>query len=66
MRRVGLQALQALCRCGEPSGRHSEGGRALMGLKNHRGKDQPMWCTFCHPEHHYLDMVWSALERMGG
>src|ERR671932_2540869 len=27
--------------CGEPSGRPSEGGRALMGLKNARGKDQP-------------------------
>src|SRR5215213_2195232 len=51
--------------CGEPSGRPSEGGRALMGLKNGRGKDQPMWCLFCHPEHHYLDAVWSCLERMG-
>src|SRR5215208_8420521 len=52
--------------CGEPSGRPSEGGRALIGLKNARGKDQPMWCLFCHPEHHYLDAVWSGLERMGG
>jgi hypothetical protein len=25
--------------CGEPSGKPSEGGRALMGLKNARGKD---------------------------
>jgi len=51
--------------CGEPSGRPSEGGRALMGLKNARGKDQPMWCLFCHPEHRYIDAVWSGLERMG-
>ena len=52
--------------CGEPSGRPSEGGRALMGLKNARGKDQPMWCLFCHPEHRYLDAVWSGLGRLGG
>jgi hypothetical protein len=50
--------------CGEPSGRPSEGGRALRGLRNARGKDQPMWCLFCHPEQHYLDPVWSGLERM--
>ena len=49
-----------------PSGRPSEGGRALKGLKNARGKDQPMWCLFCHPEHRFLDAVWSGLERMGG
>ena len=52
--------------CEEPSGRPSEGGRALMGLKNARGKDQPMWCIHCHPEHHFIDAVWSCLERMGG
>ena len=38
------------------------GHRALMGLKNARGKDQPMWCLFCHPEHRYLDAVWSGLR----
>jgi hypothetical protein len=53
-------------RCGEPSGKPSEGGRALMGLKNRRDKDQPMWCLHCHPEHHFVDAVWSCLERMGG
>ena len=52
--------------CGEPSGRPSEGGRALIGLKNAKGKDQPMWCLFCHPEHRFLDAVWSGPERMGG
>ena len=41
--------------CGEPSGRPSEGGRALIGLKNARGKGQSMWCLFCHPEYHYID-----------
>ena len=52
--------------CKEPSGRPSEGGRALMGLKNARGKDQPMWCNHCHPEHHSIDAVWFCLEWMGG
>ena len=52
--------------CGEPSGKPSEGGRALIGLKNAKGKDQPMWCLHCHPEHHFVDAVWSCLERMGG
>jgi hypothetical protein len=52
--------------CGESSGRPSEGGRALMGLKNRRDKDQPMWCLSCHPEHLFIDAVWSCLERMGG
>ncbi len=50
--------------CGEPAGRPSEGGRALRGLKNARGKDQPMWCMNCHPEHHFLDAHWSCLERL--
>jgi hypothetical protein len=52
--------------CEEPSGKPSEGGRVLMGLKNRRDKDQPMWCLHCHPEHHHVDAVWSCLERMGG
>jgi len=38
----------------------------LIGLKNVKSKDQPMWCLFCHPEHRYLDAVWSGLERMSG
>ena len=52
--------------CGEPSGKASEGGRALRGLKNRREKDQPMWCFHCHPEHHFIDAVWSCLEKMDG
>jgi hypothetical protein len=50
--------------CGEPAGRPSEGGRALRGLKDARGKDQPMWCMNCHPEHYFLDAHWSCLERL--
>jgi len=52
--------------CGELSGRPSEGDRALRGLKNARGMDQPMWCFHCHPEHYCIDAVWLSLERMGG
>src|SRR5215203_2210085 len=52
--------------CGESAGRPSEGGRALKGMTNVRGWDQPMWCLFCHPEQRSLDAVWSSLERMGG
>jgi hypothetical protein len=52
--------------CGESAGHPSEGGRAFMGLKNRRGKDQPVWCLHCHPERRLIDIVWSCLERMGG
>ena len=33
--------------CGEPAGRPSRGGKALMGLRNRRGRNQPF---YCHPE----------------
>jgi predicted amidophosphoribosyltransferase len=36
--------------CGEPAGRPSRGGKALMGLRNRRGWDQPFYCLGCHPE----------------
>ena len=62
----GYRPRKHCARCGEPSGKPSEGGRALMGLKNLRDKDQPMWCLHCHPEHHLVDAVWSCLERMEG
>ncbi len=51
--------------CGEPSGRPSEGGRALMGLKIAKGKDQPMWCLHCHPEHRYIEIWWAAVVAEG-
>ncbi len=28
----------------------SEDGKALMGLRNDRGKDGPRYCLDCHPE----------------
>ena len=49
--------------CGEPADRPSQGGKALMGLRNRRERDQPFYCLSCHPElGHGLVM----LEGMGG
>jgi hypothetical protein len=50
--------------CGEPAGRASEGGKDLLGLKNRKGKDEPMWCLNCHPDSRFLDAHWSCLERL--
>ena len=61
----GYRPRKYCARCGEPSGKPSEGGRALMGIKNRRENDQPMWCLHCHPEHHFNDAVWSCLGRFG-
>lgn len=36
--------------CGEPADRPSQGGKALVGLRNLRGWDQPLYCLACHPE----------------
>jgi len=49
--------------CGEPAGRASQGGKALMGLRNRRGGDQPFYCLHCHPE---LNCGVAVLEGMGG
>ena len=52
--------------CGEPSGRPSQGGKALVGLKNRRGLDQPMYCLSCHPELGGTTGDLTMLEGMGG
>jgi len=36
--------------CGEPAGQPSRGGKALIGLRNFHGRDQPFYCLGCHPE----------------
>ena len=36
--------------CGEPAVRPTQGGKALVGLRNRRGWDQPFYCLACHPE----------------
>jgi hypothetical protein len=52
--------------CGEPSGRPSQGGKALMGLKNRRGYHQTMYCLSCHPELGGPPADLAMLQRMGG
>jgi hypothetical protein len=52
--------------CGEPSGKPSQGGKALMRLKNRRGSGQPMYCLSCHPELCGTPETLAMLERMGG
>ena len=52
--------------CGVPSGRPSGGGEALIGLKDGRGADQPLYCGECHPEMGVGGFSGLAmLERMG-
>ena len=36
--------------CDESAGRPSQGGKALMGLRNQRGRNQPFYCLGWHPE----------------
>jgi hypothetical protein len=51
--------------CGESAGRPSEGGKALLGLKNRCGKDQPVYCMGCHPELGGGPGTLAMLEGMG-
>jgi len=51
--------------CGEPSGRPSRGGKTLLGLRNGRGKDQPVYCMDCHLELGGTLGTLAMLERMG-
>lgn len=44
----GYRVRSRCARCGEPSGRPSEGGKVLIGLRNHRSG--PRYCMECHPE----------------
>ena len=49
--------------CGEPAGRPSRGGTALVGLFNRQEWDQHFYCLDCHPE---LGRGLAVLEEMGG
>jgi hypothetical protein len=51
--------------CGEPAGRPSRGGKALLGLRNRSGQDQPVYCIGCHPEIGGGPVTLAMLERMG-
>jgi hypothetical protein len=46
----GHRLLRRCDGCGAPAGRPSQGGKALLGLRNRRGRDQPFYCLGCHPE----------------
>jgi hypothetical protein len=63
---TGYRERKRCAGCGEPSGSISEGDRPLLGLRNNRDRNQPMWCIHCHPEFRFVDAVWSGLERMDG
>ena len=52
--------------CGEPSGRPSQGGKALLGLNARRGFDQLLYCLSCHPELGGTPGALEMLERVGG
>ena len=51
--------------CGESAGKPSLGGKALLRLKNRRGKDHPVYCMNCHPELGRGPGTLAMLERMG-
>ena len=46
----GYRARKHCAHCGELAGRPGRGGKALMGLRNGRGRKQPFYCLGCHPE----------------
>ena len=46
----GYRSRNRCAGCDEPAGRPSQGGRALMGLRNRRRRNQPFYCLGCHPE----------------
>ena len=51
--------------CGEPSGRPSQGGKALLGLRNRCDPNGPFWCLSCHPEANGTGLAGlDALERL--
>ena len=49
--------------CGEPTGRPSRGGKALVALRNRRERNQPLYCLDCHPE---LGQGLEMLQEMSG
>ena len=59
----GYRARIYCAECGQPAGRPSQGGKALIGLRNRRGRDQPFYCLDCHPE---LGRGPAVLEGIGG
>ena len=48
--------------CGAPAAQPSQDGKALIRVRNRRGRDQPFYCLGCHPE---LGRGPAVLEGMG-
>jgi hypothetical protein len=46
----GFRPRKRCAGCGEPSGRPSQGGKALLSLRNRRDRSGPFYCMSCHPE----------------
>ena len=46
----GVRPRKQCAGCGEFSGKPSEGGKALLGLRNSRSVAGPLYCMDCHPE----------------
>ncbi len=47
---IGYRERKRCEKCGEPSGRISEGLQPLVGLKNARDRGRPFYHVDCHPE----------------
>ena len=45
----GYRPRKCCADCGEPSGQPSEGGKALLGLRNNRDRRGPFYCMDYHP-----------------
>ncbi len=59
----GYRPRKCCAGCGEPAGHPSKGGAVLMGLRNERNREQPMYCLECHPELSGLGDV-ETLDRL--
>jgi hypothetical protein len=47
---TGFRPVKRCEGCGERSGKPSEGGKALLGLRNNRDPQGPLYCMGCRPE----------------
>ena len=47
---TGFRPVRRCTGCGERSGKPSEGGKSLLGLRSSRSVAGPLYCMDCHPE----------------
>lgn len=60
---TGYRERKRCAECGEPSGRISEGGRPLVGLKNSHDRSGALYHVGCHPELGHISST--ALDLIG-